>query len=72
MDSMACVLLLGLCAVPLCLNTLRIFAQHRILGVLMIILSKMMYDVSLFLVIFSTIVILFTLPCVVGRRHRRR
>lgn len=48
-------LLLGLCAIPICIRMLRLLAEHRILGVLMIILTKMMYDVSLFLVIFSTI-----------------
>jgi hypothetical protein len=48
-------LLLGVCAIPLAIRSLRVFKQHRILGVLMIILSKMMYDVSLFLVIFLAV-----------------
>ena len=36
-------LLLGVCAIPLCVQLLKLATQHRILGVLMIILSKMMY-----------------------------
>ena len=40
-------LLLGVSAIPLCIRMLRMFTQHRILGVLMIILSKMMCGLPL-------------------------
>ena len=58
-------LLLGLCAIPLCIDGLQAFREHRILGVLMIILSKMLYDVFLFLVIFAAVSLGFArLSCV--------
>ena len=60
-SSQISMLLLGLCAIPLCVQLLRLATQHRILGVLMIILSQMMYDVSLFLVLFSSYAIGFGL-----------
>ena len=46
-------LILGMCAIPMAIRLLNLLTQHRILGVLMIILSKMISDVALFLVIFS-------------------
>jgi hypothetical protein len=42
-----------MCAIPMAIRLLNLLTQHRILGVLMIILSKMISDVALFLVIFS-------------------
>ena len=41
------VLLLGLCAIPMCIRSLRLLTEHRILGVLMIILAKMMCAAAL-------------------------
>jgi hypothetical protein len=46
-------LILGMCAIPMAIRLLNLLTQHRILGGLMIILSKMISDVALFLVIFS-------------------
>ena len=43
------VLLLGLAAIPLCLRVLHIFGHQRTMGVLIIIVSKMLDDVVLFL-----------------------
>ena len=65
-------LLLGACAVLLCVRLLRLLTEHRILGVLMIVLGKMLYDVALFLVIFSTIALGFGLAFVALLSTRAR
>ena len=58
------VLLLGGCAIPMSIRSLRLLTQHRILGVLMIILRKMLYDIALFLVVFTIVAVGFGLAFV--------
>ena len=56
--------LLGLCAIPLCVRLLRLLTEHRVLGVLTITLGKMLYDVALFLALFATAALGFGLALV--------
>ena len=61
----AALLLLGVGAVPLFLRVLNVFSNHQKLGILMIILRKMIYDVVLFGVIAIIIAVGFGLAFVV-------